>query len=56
MSMPAAEGPAMAGKVALVTGGRRGYDEFTPLARRLAAQGYRVVLHDRRKSAHETIS
>ena len=36
--------------VALITGGRRGYDEFVPLARRLAAQGYRVVLHDRRNT------
>jgi pimeloyl-ACP methyl ester carboxylesterase len=36
--------------VALITGGRRGYDEFVPLARRIAAQGYRVVLHDRRNT------
>ena len=41
--------------VALVTGGRRGYDEFTPLARRLAAQGYRVVLHDRRNTGASDI-
>lgn len=36
--------------VALITGGRRGYDEFVPLAKRLAAEGYRVVLHDRRNT------
>ena len=36
--------------VALVTGGRRGYDEFLPLADRLARQGFRVVLHDRRNT------
>jgi pimeloyl-ACP methyl ester carboxylesterase len=36
--------------VALVTGGRRGYDEFVPLARLIAAEGYRVVLHDRRNT------
>ena len=36
--------------VALITGGRRGHDEFVPLARRLADSGYRVVLHDRRNT------
>ena len=41
--------------VALVTGGRRGYDEFLPLAKRIAAQGYRVVLHDRRKTGASDI-
>ena len=40
------EGPA----VALVTGGRRGYQEVLPLARKIAAQGYRVFLHDRRNT------
>lgn len=39
-------GPA----VALVTGGRRGYQELVPLARRIAANGYRVFLHDRRNT------
>ena len=39
-------GPA----VALVTGGRRGYDEFVPLANNIAAGGYRVFLHDRRNT------
>ena len=36
--------------VALITGGRRGHDEFVPLARKLANGGYRVVLHDRRNT------
>jgi pimeloyl-ACP methyl ester carboxylesterase len=36
--------------VALVTGGRRGYDEFRGFARKLAAQGFRVLLHDRRNT------
>ncbi len=34
--------------VALATGGRSAYNEFIPLARKIAAGGYRVVLHDRR--------
>lgn len=36
--------------VALITGGRRGYDEFIPLASRLAREGFKVVLHDRRNT------
>ncbi len=36
--------------VTLITGGRRGYDEFVPLAHKVAAQGYRVLLHDRRNT------
>lgn len=40
------DGPA----VALITGGRRGYAEFVPLARRIAAEGFRVFLHDRRNT------
>jgi pimeloyl-ACP methyl ester carboxylesterase len=36
--------------VALITGGRRGHDEFVPMAQRLAKAGYRVVLHDRRNT------
>jgi pimeloyl-ACP methyl ester carboxylesterase len=36
--------------VALVTGGRRGYQEFVSLARRIAQNGYRVLLHDRRNT------
>jgi pimeloyl-ACP methyl ester carboxylesterase len=35
---------------ALTTGGRRGYDEFAPLARKIAAEGFRVLLHDRRNT------
>ncbi|HTO64029.1 MAG TPA: alpha/beta hydrolase [Bradyrhizobium sp.] len=36
--------------VMLTTGGRRGHEEFVPLARKLAALGHRVVLHDRRNT------
>lgn len=36
--------------VALFTGGRRSYSEFVPLARKIAAEGYRVLLHDRRNT------
>jgi pimeloyl-ACP methyl ester carboxylesterase len=36
--------------VALITGGRRSHDEFVPISRKIAAQGYRVVLHDRRNT------
>lgn len=34
--------------LALMPGGRRGYREFVNLARKIAAQGFRVFLHDRR--------
>ena len=34
----------------LTTGGRRGHQEFVPLAKKLAAAGYRVLLHDRRNT------
>ncbi len=40
------DGPA----VALVTGGRRGYKELIPLAGKIAAEGFRVFLHDRRNT------
>ena len=36
--------------VALITGGRRGYQEIVPLAQKIAANGYRVFLHDRRNT------
>jgi pimeloyl-ACP methyl ester carboxylesterase len=36
--------------VALTTGGRRGHDEFVPLATKLAGLGHRVLLHDRRNT------
>jgi pimeloyl-ACP methyl ester carboxylesterase len=41
--------------VALITGGRRAYNEFIPLARKLAAGGYRVLLHDRRNTGASDI-
>ena len=40
---------------ALITGGRRGHDEFVPLARKLADAGYRVVLHDRRNTGRSDV-
>jgi pimeloyl-ACP methyl ester carboxylesterase len=36
--------------LAMITGGRRGHDEFVPLAKKIASQGYRVMLHDRRNT------
>jgi pimeloyl-ACP methyl ester carboxylesterase len=36
--------------LALVTGGRRGYAEFIPFARKIASRGFRVLLHDRRNT------
>jgi len=41
--------------LALITGGRRSYAEFVPLARRIASHGYRVVLHDRRNTGASQI-
>lgn len=41
--------------VALITGGRRGRTEFVPLAEKIAAQGYRVLLHDRRNTGESDI-
>lgn len=41
--------------VALITGGRRGYQEFLPLAGGIAAKGYRVLLHDRRNTGASDI-
>jgi len=41
--------------VALITGGRRGHDEFVPLARKIAAGGFRVLLHDRRNTGASDI-
>src|SRR6202167_5882246 len=34
----------------MTTGGRRGHDEFVPLAEKIARYGYRVMLHDRRNT------
>jgi pimeloyl-ACP methyl ester carboxylesterase len=41
--------------VALITGGRRGHDEFVPLATKTANAGYRVVLHDRRNTGRSDV-
>jgi pimeloyl-ACP methyl ester carboxylesterase len=41
--------------VALVTGGRRDFSEFSGLAARIAAEGFRVVLHDRRNTGASDI-
>jgi pimeloyl-ACP methyl ester carboxylesterase len=41
--------------VALITGGRRGHDEFVPLAKKIAANGHRVMLHDRRNTGASDI-
>lgn len=41
--------------IALITGGRRGHDEFVPLAEKLAALGHRVLLHDRRNTGASDI-
>jgi pimeloyl-ACP methyl ester carboxylesterase len=36
--------------VVMTTGGRRSYGEFVPLANKIAAYGYRILLHDRRNT------
>ncbi|MGE0564021.1 MAG: alpha/beta fold hydrolase [Pseudolabrys sp.] len=36
--------------IAMIPGGRRGYEEFVPLAEKIAAHGFRVFLHDRRNT------
>ena len=41
--------------IALITGGRRGRQEFVPLAGKLAARGYRVLLHDRRNTGESDL-
>jgi pimeloyl-ACP methyl ester carboxylesterase len=41
--------------LALITGGRRGFAEFVPLAEKIAAHGVRVVLHDRRNTGASDI-
>jgi pimeloyl-ACP methyl ester carboxylesterase len=41
--------------LALNTGGRRGHEEFIPLARRIAPLGFRVLLHDRRNTGASEI-
>jgi pimeloyl-ACP methyl ester carboxylesterase len=42
--------------LALMPGGRRGYGEFTSLAHKIAAQGFRVLLHDRRNTGASDVS
>jgi pimeloyl-ACP methyl ester carboxylesterase len=39
----------------LTTGGRRGHEEFLPLGRKIAAGGFRVLLHDRRNTGASDI-
>ena len=41
--------------VVLITGGRRAHDEFVPLAQKIAAGGFRVLLHDRRNTGASDI-
>jgi pimeloyl-ACP methyl ester carboxylesterase len=41
--------------LALITGGRRGFTEFVPLAEKIAAHGVRVLLHDRRNTGASDI-
>ena len=41
--------------LALITGGRRSYAEFVPLATRIAQQDFRVLLHDRRNTGASQI-
>jgi pimeloyl-ACP methyl ester carboxylesterase len=36
--------------VVMTSGGRRSYEEFIPLANKIAAYGYQVMLHDRRNT------
>jgi pimeloyl-ACP methyl ester carboxylesterase len=41
--------------LALMTGGRRAHNEFIALARKIAAEGFRVLLHDRRNTGASEI-
>ncbi|MDB5406749.1 MAG: alpha/beta hydrolase family protein [Rhodospirillales bacterium] len=41
--------------LALVSGGRRGHQELVPLAEKIAAAGFRVLLHDRRNTGASDI-
>ncbi len=45
-------GPSMA----LSPGGRNGYENILPVAKRMAANGYRVLLHDRRNCGASDVS
>ena len=42
--------------VTLMTGGRRSYGEFSSLANKVSAQGFRVLLHDRRNTGSSGIA
>jgi pimeloyl-ACP methyl ester carboxylesterase len=42
--------------LALMPGGRRGYDEFVPLAGKIAKGGFRVLLHDRRNTGSSDVA
>ena len=39
----------------LISGGRRAYREFVPLAMKIAAEGFRVLVHDRRNTGASQI-
>jgi pimeloyl-ACP methyl ester carboxylesterase len=41
--------------LALVPGGRRAHDELVPLAKKIAAAGFRILLHDRRNTGASEI-
>jgi pimeloyl-ACP methyl ester carboxylesterase len=41
--------------IALTPGSRRSYDELVPISKLLAAQGYRVLLHDRRNCGRSEV-
>jgi pimeloyl-ACP methyl ester carboxylesterase len=41
--------------IALIPGGRRGHDEFLSLGEKIAAHGFRVLLHDRRNTGASDI-
>lgn len=43
-------GPSTRPWVVMTSGGRRSYEEFIPLANKIAAYGYQVLLHDRRNT------
>ena len=42
--------------LALTPGGRRSFDEFEPLADKIATAGFRVLLHDRRNCGRSALS
>ncbi len=45
-----AKGPSKGPWIVMTSGGRRSYAEFIPLANKIAAYGYQVLLHDRRNT------